>query len=110
MKKATKLNTILSNAKIDYSSLMYLNIYNIYNLAKFLKDELSNDEISEMEKAKNLSIKVRKCIDSDPYYYYHVYFMEIMDGEDYITNIEKKEVYPLRNEYYHDWDDCPWEI
>lgn len=110
MKKATRLNTILSNAKLDWATLMNLNIYNTYELASFLKDKLSNEEISEMEKAKNLSIKVDKCIDSDIEYYYYVYFMVISNGEDSITSIEKKEVYPLRNEYYHDWEDCPWEI
>ncbi len=109
MKKLTKLRKVLSNAKLDWATLMYLNIYNMHELANFLKDKLSDKEIDEMAKANNLSIKAYKHLDYDTDYEYYVYFMEIEDGEDPITEIEKREVYPIHNEYYHDYDNY-WEI
>jgi hypothetical protein len=104
-----KLENILSNAKLDYSSLMLLNIYNTHELANFLKDKLSDKEVSEMAKASDLSIKAYRHLDYDMDYEFYVYFMEISKGEELITNIMKKEVFPIHNEYYHDYDNY-WEI
>jgi hypothetical protein len=105
----SKLSTILNKAQLDWATLMKLNIYNTHELVDFLKDKLSDEEVSEMSKAKNLSIKVEQYLDYDISYEYYIYFVDIMSGEDYITSIREKEVYQVSNEYdeqYNYW----WEI
>jgi hypothetical protein len=109
MKNMNKLENILSNAQLDWASLMKLNIYNTSELVDFLKDKLSDEEVSEMAKAKNLSIKVEQYLDYDISYEYYIYFVDIMNDGDYITSIREKEVYPVANEYdnkFNYW----WEI
>lgn len=109
MKNTSKLSTILNKATLDWATLMKLNIYNTNELVDFLKDKLSDEEVSEMSIAENLSIKVEQYLDYDISYEYYIYFMEISDGGKYITSIREKEVYPVANEYdnqYNYW----WEI
>jgi len=106
--KTSRIENILNNAQLDWATLMKLNIYNTNELMDFLKDKLSDVEVSEMAKSENLSIKVEQYLDYDISYKYYIYFVEISDGEKYITSIREKEVYPVANEYdnYNYW----WEI
>jgi hypothetical protein len=109
MKNTSKLSTILNKAQLDWASLMKLNIYNTNELVDFLKDKLSDEEISEMAKSDHLIVKCEQYLDYDISYEYYIYFVDIMSGEDYITSIREKEVYPVSNEYdeqYNYW----WEI
>lgn len=109
MENTSKLSTILNKAQLDWASLMKLNIYNTSELVDFLKDKLSDEEVSEMAKSDNLIVKVEQYLDYDISYEYYIYFVDIMSGEDYITSIREKEVYPIANEYdnkFNYW----WEI
>ena len=104
-----KLENILNNAQLDWATLMKLNIYNTSELVDFLKDKLSDEEVSEMAKSDNLIVKCEQYLDYDISYEYYIYFVDIMSGEDYITSIREKEVYPVANEYdeqFNYW----WEL